>query len=668
MGELVSDEDDAVGFILKWNLNEDAQSKLMSLSPSARRIVIDKFNPPEGMAEVNGKLIKFAAGIANAEKQTQPAQQEESELDVLEEDVIVEFIMKWNLNEDAQNKLRRLTPEAQRVVISTFDPPVANPEAPEVNGKFIMFAASVEKARMGQHMSAQQAYAYPSASSNGWTGARAPQGGYGAPAASAGSEVIDESQIIEFIERWNLNEDAQTKLRRLNPFVLGIVMSTFDPPVADPAMPEVNGKFIVFASSVEKAKRGQWHPTQQTHQVAPANGWGGNTQAWPAHSAPAYPQAQQGIDEQEYVDDSQLAEFAERWNLNEDAQNKLVRLHPFVQKIVITTFDPPVSDTEALPEVNGKFIMFASSVEKAKMGHIPAQQSHHVAPNSWTGVPAHASTELQGFIEYWALNEDAQKKMYSLGPELQQKVIASFSPPPDLMEVSGKLIMFAASLQRGLPGKGEVKGIAKGSVVPIVPTPPLAKSVGKGKGIVMKGRSQNDAVSEFIQYWCLGGDAQAKLWGLPPEMRQYCMDNFNPPPHMTDVTGKFIMYANSLENGKGGPWKGGSWTPVGGDAWHPAAGQKRAWSEADGSFPPAKRLAFAQGESWEMQEFVNRWGLNEDAVQKLTQLSPEALQNVMQSFAPNGTAHPGKGWSGKLITFAARVQQGTGAGANQGLR
>merc|ERR1711972_220350 len=64
------------------------------------------------------------------------------------------FCQRWSLHENAVERLRKMAPHVQAIVMKEFDPPS---HMTEVSGKFIMFAASVEKAaqqqaQMGQSM------------------------------------------------------------------------------------------------------------------------------------------------------------------------------------------------------------------------------------------------------------------------------------------------------------------------------------------------------------------------------------------------------------------------------------------------------------------------------------------------------------------------------------
>merc|ERR1712039_864694 len=51
----------------------------------------------------------------------------------------------------------------------------------------------------------------------------------------------------------------------------------------------------------------------------------------------------------------------------------------------------------------------------------------------------------------------------------------------------------------------------------------------------------------FCTHWALNDDAITKLESLAPAVQQRVMAEFSPPAHMTEVNGRFIMFANSID-------------------------------------------------------------------------------------------------------------------------
>merc|ERR1719174_1567075 len=104
---------------------------------------------------------------------------------------------------------------------------------------------------------------------------------------------------------------------------------------------------------------------------------------------------------------------------------------------------------------------------------------------------------IEQFCQHWSLNEDAMAKLHKLTPAVCEMVMAQFDPPQSGADLSGKLIMFAASLEKAHSGGG--KGYSGG-----------------GKGYY----GSRDVCGEFCQYWGLNGDAQTKLYKLSPDVQQ----------------------------------------------------------------------------------------------------------------------------------------------------
>merc|ERR1712224_77413 len=109
-------------------------------------------------------------------------------------------------------------------------------------------------------------------------------------------------------------------------------------------------------------------------------------------------------------------------------------------------------------------------------------------------------------------------------------VMNQFSPPPTMTEVSGKFIMFASSIE-----KVHMEG-GKGG-----------KDHGKDGGKGIGGKGKDAGCHSFAMWWGLNADAQKKLYNLSPEARALVINGFSPQWYGQDVSGKFIMYAASIE-------------------------------------------------------------------------------------------------------------------------
>mmetsp|Transcript_109373 Transcript_109373/g.171070 ORF Transcript_109373/g.171070 Transcript_109373/m.171070 type:complete len:254 (+) Transcript_109373:54-815(+) len=239
-------------FCSSWRLNDQAQEKLIGLSREAMMVLLNDFAPKvEPGGDVNGKFFVFVrgveqrigSGLSNNVAPTSMMPQRKRMREDWEQDAwsmghvganawmppragmqmaraddpVQLFINKWGLNEDSVELITSLPPQAMDVVLREFSP---RGEDGDWNGKFIKFAANVQR-RVGGGSSHQ------------------------------GFSQRLHDPLEDFIASWNLNGDAQAKLRQLalHPAALEIVMAEFKAPAGDK---HVDGMFIRFASSVQK--------------------------------------------------------------------------------------------------------------------------------------------------------------------------------------------------------------------------------------------------------------------------------------------------------------------------------------------------------------------------------------------------------------------------------
>jgi hypothetical protein len=118
-------------FAVQWNLNGDAIGRLERLAPSALEAVLREFSPKElgPFSDCNGKLIKFATDVEKKHR-AEP---------------VLALIARWNLNDDAQQKLTQLSPDQLEVILSDF-----KSDQDECNGLLIKFAASLQAKGKGK--------------------------------------------------------------------------------------------------------------------------------------------------------------------------------------------------------------------------------------------------------------------------------------------------------------------------------------------------------------------------------------------------------------------------------------------------------------------------------------------------------------------------------------
>lgn len=511
---MADDSDDIVSFCLKWNLNDDAEAKLLALEPSVRHTVMQSFSPPDHMTEVSGKFIMFASSV-------QKGKGAKGKGGRSEEDDAQAFVDQWGLNEDATNKLMKLSPEHRQTVMQEFSP---REPAGTVNGKFIVFASGVEKRSgkgAGKWGGPPPAATWPAPIAN-WAPALPAARHAGSPLQLAGGKAAGglERACASFCGQWALNEDAQAKMYKLRPEVQRIVMESFNPHGCQPG--QVDGKFIMFASSVEKAN--------QPAAGAAADAWHGvqGGKAWPG------------------------AGSADAWG------------------------------------AGGKG-------GKASAAAGPGPDAH-----------------LAGFCHHWALNEDAQAKLYQLNPGQQEEIMSTFNPPEHYVEVSGKFIMFAASIQKGWGPSPAPKGAAPKGAALWGNAP--GKTIGKGGG--QMGDWQGVGGHGYEVYGAAPkGSGKTKGWQEPARQ--------SPTAFLSPVAKRPRLAPAAMVGGSGKGCKAGS------------------------------------GIDYQALGFIGAWDLNEDAQKKLMELPPDVRAKVMADFNPMGTPQEDKGWSGKFISFAGGAMRST---------
>jgi len=341
-----------------------------------------------------------------------------------------------------------------------------------------------EDARLAALMEELGSYGYSAVPTETLEGGEDVQ--YSAASSQEGTGDLDapsEDEIAAFVAQWSLNDDAVTKLSKLSPSLQRIAMQDFSPKAPAPGI-DLTGKFIMFVAMLERG--------HGRAEIAA----GPNT--------------------------DELMEFQMKWELNEDAMTKLAKVPPPVQQIAMRDFNP--KDPTPGVDLSGKFIMFVAMLERNSLGKSSGSKgkgkdmfigmdkgkgkgmkgvmmgnmwdTQHVSKGKGKMSKGGSSygggnVAIDQFCQHWSLNEDAKTKLHKLTPAVCEMVMAQFAPPQSGADLSGKLIMFAASLEKAHAGGG--KGCSGG---------------GKGYSGGGKGYSGgHDVCGEFCQYWGLNEDA-----------------------------------------------------------------------------------------------------------------------------------------------------------------
>lgn len=286
------------------------------------------------------------------------------------------------------------------------------------------------------------------------------------------ADVQHQEALTTFVLQYNLNEDAQAKLLKLAPDVQATVMQEFRPPPGAAEAMGVNGKLIMFASSVDKRMRGyQPHGKGCGGKVVPPSyqqqpAWEQQHMAAPHDLMSAESQHAVGVKRQglnDWADDmapkkgkgkssstgwsadipapeaeAHIHFFCQQWALNEDAMQRLQRLPPAALEVVLRDFQPQ-GEQGLGADWNGKLIVFASKVEQT-----------------------FRNDPMAAFVGRWNLNQDAQAKLWQLDQLALDTVLSQFRPPPGAADVNGMLIMFANSIAKGGKKGGKAKGSCDG--------------------------------------------------------------------------------------------------------------------------------------------------------------------------------------------------------------
>jgi len=367
-------------------------------------------------------------------------------------DTVQDFITKWGLRIDAEQKILSMPAELQHKVIAEFKPRDTSRDA---NNVFLKFADGI--------------------ASGAPRGAR-PEG----QAWETSDELAKEEEL--FTEHWILNEDAQRLLRNLEPQTRSKVMKEFQPRDAEN---DVNNVFMKFAQTVDREQKGKGKGGGKGKDgkgkgkgKTPDYGHGGYG-GFPAYPAPAYghygapppvaygygfaPAAAYGYPPPAAAGfaTGQTQAFIAQWQLGPQASDLLNGMGHAAQQKVMAEFNP--RDTSR--DVNGIFLKFAdgiaSGVPRTQAnreyggGHSPA--GHHGGFGGFGGVTA--ESQAADFVVMWSLGEEAQQIFNGLSEEHRQRVMTEFSPRDTSSDVNNIFMKFCQGMSKGKSkGKGKDKG------------------------------------------------------------------------------------------------------------------------------------------------------------------------------------------------------------------
>lgn len=345
-------------------------------------------------------------------------------------------------------------------------------------------------------------------------------------------------------------------------------------------------------------------------------------------------------------------EFGEKWGLNEEAMSWLRWLSADQRAHVMAEFVPK----DATRDVSALFVSFAKS----------RQETRHPAAR-------HTPNAVDEFGERFGLNEEAMSWLRWLSPEQQEVVMTEFDPPAHTRDISTKFISFAKSRKESR------------------------------QSAVVK---QSSPVDEFAERFGLNDEAVSRLLHLAPEQQEHIMAEFNPAANTRDISGKLMAFIKTREGREqsavdelrgrlGGERKkydsaddentrldefannfglnedSMSWL-----RWLGPEQQEHVMSEFNAG-PTTKDvnrrfIAFVRtrkqsghaaprpSKSNPVEEFVESWGLDDDAKSWLLWLSPERQEEAMNSFTPPSNT---KDFSKLFVSYVKKRKWADGAEA-----
>lgn len=419
--------EDVAGFCAKWGLDDTCLTSLQTLTESLRQEVMLQFAPKEGTRNPSALLLAFIrqrrSGHAEGTSDCVALAPQQPQAHGVSDGEISAFVQRWGLDDACGALVQTLPSALQYEVMSSFAPKegTRNPSA--------LLHAFVRNRRQGHD-----------------PGLVAPQPlnkGYQSSPGIA-STAADFESIWQFAEYWSLDEDAQRMLERLNGDVLRNVLSHFDPP---PGTGNVSAKLHAFIRGVQE-KLGQraprsvdWAPSQPSRDAsarlanAPWNISSGGFVPAPRVSTPSGYSAHATSVHVASVTSPmavgcEIEQFIAKWGLDMQCEHVLRQLGPEHLAAVIREFAPQPGTVN----INGKLHGFVRSITASHANSMPASSPE---PGDRVGA----------FLAQWGLDAAAEAAMRATSPEIQEAVMAEFSPAPGTLNASNKLCAFIRAKQ-----------------------------------------------------------------------------------------------------------------------------------------------------------------------------------------------------------------------------
>lgn len=237
--------------------------------------------------------------------------------------------------------------------------------------------------------------------------------------------------------------------------------------------------------------------------------------------------------------------------------------------------------------------------------------------------------EVETFTDHWGLDPESRDFLLGLPLKVREAIMDGFAPPPNTRNIDGKLRAFARKTAEQL-GHHEVG-------------PPSHRGAPGPLRAPVNGRAAHrvaDPVEKFVDSWGLDEFSLQLLRQQPRELLDDVMANFAPPTDTRNVNARLAAYIKRRIS------------ETSQDSYQqpePLSLPVRAYTPRG----PRKSLDF------QLRDFADRWGIDEDAFHMLQQLQHNVLETVLNSFDPPANTN---NVNAKLNAFVRTTKEKVAAG------
>jgi len=516
-------------FIQKWDLNEDAKDALFSLPDDVQDAVMADFDPRKGTRNTSdlfcgfvksrmhppprGKVIRPSKASSKREEEnhfsSSGTKEEREALEYAEGDLgnlIQEshgLIEKYDLSAENQGLLAACPMDVQEKICLDFKP---KDKTKDVNSLFKSFCVSRLETRieiLPVHL----------------------------------QEILSTDPALQdFFVKHELGPEPQRRMLSLPDYVRESIMQDFSP---RDLTKDRTALFLSFLRSREAtvARKGE------------GAGLGANPSSPPpVRTSTTEPPRRRSVIE---VSDDQIIEFAEKWNIGDEARNFLRDLPQEVLPVVIEDFAP----REGARDIDNLLQAFAKSCMRSR--NIAYHEDEHLSRPVRTPLARHpepqgrrsrtnggvANVQIRDFADKWCLSDESQNFLLELPREVLHAVMEDFAPREGARDIDNLLQAFAKSYMR-------VRNANPSSSRPvrISADPGPAQHHAPANEEVL-----DDQIFDFANKWNISEESQMFLRDLPREVLVSVIEDFSPREGARDIDNMLQAFAKSRYNGPKGP-------------------------------------------------------------------------------------------------------------------